>query len=328
MHLIQEAFGESCDLYKDVLQCPRDANAARLRKAYYRRALHFHPDKQQQPSDAASRERSQLCFQAISLAYQLLKESDTRAAYDESGEIPDTNDADHAEGSTQGGAQQWKAYFDQIFGKVTTSDIDKFAQKYKCSDEERRDVVKQFRSLKGNLNKMLEFVMLSQPHDVVRWVEDYLRPAFEDGEELGDVPKSYQETMEKTLKQVQKKIAKEEKEEGMQEDDDAEEDADATDTEESSEEDIPAVLRKRKSPKKAKAPPVKAKPTKTKKKSKKNDMTDLVAQIRNKKRGGATSSVFASLGSRYGVADADADHDPMNDEEFAKIQARLKKNSR
>lgn len=45
--LLQEAFGssEAIDLYKDILQCPRDASNAQLRKAYYKRARDFHPDK-------------------------------------------------------------------------------------------------------------------------------------------------------------------------------------------------------------------------------------------------------------------------------------------
>lgn len=29
MHLIEQAFGEGCDLYQDVLGCPRDADKVR-----------------------------------------------------------------------------------------------------------------------------------------------------------------------------------------------------------------------------------------------------------------------------------------------------------
>jgi DnaJ family protein C protein 9 len=318
MHLIEEAFGKNCDLYKDVLQCPRDGDLACLRKAYYRRALQYHPDKK-------AKTDSPLLFQAISLAYQLLKEKDTRAAYDETGEIGEPNDDD----DTTSGSSQWKAYFDQIFGKVTASDIDAFAAKYKCSDEERRDVLKEFQARKGNLIKMLDFVMLSEPRDAVRWLEDYLRPALEDtdgGGELKDVPKSFRETMEKTATVLQKKIQTATTE-GEQEETDTEE------TESDEDDDLPPVvvaapnpknnkknLKNKKLPSKS---PVKAKPTKVKKQRDNNNMTDLIAQIQNKNRG---SAVLANLGARYGVdMKEDEDKDPMDEEEFAKIQGRLGK---
>ncbi|GAX15939.1 DnaJ homolog subfamily C member 9 [Fistulifera solaris] len=288
MHPIEEAFGKGCSLYKDVLQCPKDASAAQLRKAYYRAALLYHPDKN---PDGHKQ------FQAISMAYQILKDKDMRDAYDESGEIPDTPDDDDDMGTSDKG-NPWKEYFDRIFGKVTTSDIDAFSAKYKCSDEEKKDVLQQFVQRQGDLLQMLEFVMLSSEKDAVRWVEDYLRPALE----ANEIPTEYQLTMEKTLEKVQKKLSKQ-KDSEEQEDDD---DDDATE----SEDDLPPVLRKPKRTVK------KGKPTQTKKK-KNDDMTDLIAQIQNKRRGG--NSLLQSIASRYGVDD----QDPLNDEEFTKVQARV-----
>lgn len=44
--LLEEAFGsDKMDLYNDILLCSKDATNAQLRKAYYKRARHFHPDK-------------------------------------------------------------------------------------------------------------------------------------------------------------------------------------------------------------------------------------------------------------------------------------------
>jgi DnaJ family protein C protein 9 len=68
-----------------------------------------------------------------------------------------------------------KEYFDVLFPKVTEADIDAFEVKYKCSDEEENDVLKYCARFKGNLNKMLECVMLSSDIDKARWVEDYIR---------------------------------------------------------------------------------------------------------------------------------------------------------
>ena len=44
--LFADAFGTSdLDLYKDVLHVNKDCSPAQLRKAYYKQAREFHPDK-------------------------------------------------------------------------------------------------------------------------------------------------------------------------------------------------------------------------------------------------------------------------------------------
>lgn len=332
MHPIQEAFGEDCDLYKDVLRCSSDTDQAGLRKAYYRRALQFHPDKQQSGKDGSMEPgEAQRMFQAISLAYQILKDPENRAVYDETNEIPSAVDDDMEGSPSEQGAAQWKKYFDRIFGKVTASDIDAFSAKYKCSDEERRDVFREFVRCKGNLMKMIDFVMLSEQRDAARWVEDYIRPAMEgnitnskEAEGLKDLPDSVRNTMESSLKKILAKIS-----EG--EEDKMEADADETDTEETdSEDELPAVLRspsraanKKKTTAVKKDPSkiaVKVKATKAKKRTSKKDNTSLVAQIQ--KKGGL--SIISDIGKRYGVEE-DADDDPLDDATFARIQASMKK---
>jgi DnaJ family protein C protein 9 len=309
MHSIEESFGTGCDLYKDVLKCPRDADKAQLRKAYYRAALKHHPDRN--PGNKAAHKQ----FQAISLAYQILSDPDSRQEYDETGVIPDEAPDEDDKAATTQGQDVWKQYFDQIFGKVTTSDIDAFASKYKCSDEERRDVLKEFKARKGNLLKMLEFVMLSEARDAKRWVEDYILPAMEEGK----IDKKLKDTMEKTLKKCETQAAKE----NTENEEDADEDLS---TETASEDDDEASPAKKTSKKntKPKSPPRKAKPTQAKRKKKGNDMQDLVAQIQNRR--GTGGSLFASIGARYGV-DMDCD-DPLDDSAFAAAQAKVNKQAR
>ena len=161
--ILREAFGsDEVDLYKDVLKVDRECTPAQLRKAYYKQALKFHPDRTTDNSEA-----SKLKFQAISFSYQLLKDPEKRAEYDRDGSLPEYDDDD--DGDEKGGAASWKSYFDLIFGKVTTNDIDNFAMKYKMSEEEEADVLKQYEEFKGDLKKMLEFVMLSEERDCQRW---------------------------------------------------------------------------------------------------------------------------------------------------------------
>ncbi|GKY99018.1 hypothetical protein MPSEU_000857500 [Mayamaea pseudoterrestris] len=320
--IIEQAFGKSCNLYSDVLDCSKDASKAILRKAYYRAALAHHPDRHQSESDAESLESHKQKFQAISLTYQILGNDELRAEYDKTGVIPGR---DHDEDIDSKDYSAWKDYFSSIFGSVTTSKIDAFASKYKCSEEERRDVLKFFVSRKGNLVKVLECVMLSEPRDVKRWVEDFLEPAFLSGEL--DASK-LRTPMEKSLKQCLKLAEKENQEEDelKESDDDESDDDDSDDETETDEEEV-----KRPTPiKKAKASPKKGHKTQAKAKSsshKKNsvgDMDSLVAAIRNKKQqtGG---DVFADLAMRYG---GKLDEDPLSDEAFAKAQSKVNKKAR
>lgn len=150
-HLVQQAFGRAdINLYEDVLKVKKDCNLSELRKAYYKQALQFHPDKNESES-------AKLKFQAISWTYSLLKNAAKRADYDQHGSFPSEDDDDAAE---EGGGQ-WKDYFDTIFGKVSTSKINEFALKYKMSKEEESDVLSNYEKFRGDLRKMLEYIMLS-----------------------------------------------------------------------------------------------------------------------------------------------------------------------
>ena len=305
--ILEQAFGTTkLDLYQDILHVAKDCSPAQLRKAYYQQALQYHPDKN--PSADAK-----LKFQAISWVYNLLKDPQQRADYDTTGVVPGDDELDNdSEGSTV-----WKEYFDTIFGKLSTDDIDQFAMKYKMSEEEERDVLHHYEKYKGNLSKMLEFVILSEERDVPRWIEDYINPALKAGK-----LKPYHDTMQKTLKQINKKLAKakEQEEQEEQEGDELNEnETDETETEESDKE-MPSTssAKKKKKQEKQKPAPKRAKPTKAK--SRQSSQADLIAAIRNKNR---STNPLAAIGARYGVAVDD--DDPLDDAAFAKIQSKLKK---
>lgn len=311
MHMIEEVFGTGCDLYSDVLQCARDSDKAALRKAYYRQALKVHPDKVPNDKNAAAK------FQAITSAYQLLQNQECRKLYDESGILPSVDELDE---ENMDGTAQWRDYFSQIFGKVTTGGIEAFSAKYKCSDEERRDVLKEFKARKGNMEKMLDYVMLSEARDAARWVEDYIRPAMEKGE----VDSTYSDTMERTLKKLQDKVLKEDANDNNS-DDEIDRDDDETESENEDKSSLASRRVRRIQQETVNRKPSLAKKTKksvkrTKKKGD-NDMTDLVAQIQNRR-----SNAFATLGARYGV-NMD-DEDPLTDKQFETINSKLRKKNK
>lgn len=82
---------KSTKLY-DLLEVPPDATEAQLKKAYYKLSKQYHPDK----SDG-----DETKFKEMKDAYDLLKNPDTRAFYDRTGET-DTNaqSSQHFQGGT------------------------------------------------------------------------------------------------------------------------------------------------------------------------------------------------------------------------------------
>lgn len=357
--ILSEAYGESADLYTDVLQVPRDATPSQLRKAYYKKCLRYHPDKQTS-NDEEELASAKKKFQAISLAYTILSNEEKRKEYDESGDLYDEDDDLE---SSKSGMKQWTDYFDSIFPKVTAADIDAFEVKYKCSDEEETDVLKYYSQFKGDLNKMLECVMLSSDADKERWVKDYIVPAVErgDAEDFGD-------RIEKTLGDGggrskrrktkgaaggrKKKKGKEAppkpkpKPKAEEESSDGESDTPMAEIVEEDDEDDEAQVEHKSSKKKTSASRVSAgkkasKPSRKKKSSSTDD--DLIAAIRGKslaRREAGFDSLMAGLEDRYGGSSGgnkrkgnrkkQPKHDDgdIDDDEFAKIQAKLMKNKR
>ena len=82
---------------------------------------------------------------------KLLKDPNKRKEYDKDGIIPHDDDDDDE--TNEQSKKSWKEYFDLIFGKLSTDDIDSFARKYKMSDEEEKDVLDTYVKFKGCVSK-------------------------------------------------------------------------------------------------------------------------------------------------------------------------------
>ncbi len=92
--------------YYEVLSVSRDADEATLKKAYRRLAMKYHPDRN--PDDAVAEEK----FKEAKEAFEVLNDSQKRAAYDRFGHAGVDNSAGGGQGGFGG------ADFSDIFGDV------------------------------------------------------------------------------------------------------------------------------------------------------------------------------------------------------------------
>lgn len=319
--IIEEAFGAEANLYTTVLglstDCSESISSSQLRKAYYRRALLYHPDKQANKSvdDVQIAKRR---FQAVSVAYSILSDEERRKVYDTCGEMEEEDGK-----ISDANADAWRDYFKNIFGKVTTADIDKFTESYKCSEEEEKDVLKYYIQFKGDLNKMLECVMCSSEIDKRRWVEDYIKPAIYKND-LED----FRKKIEQTLGSGEcDNLNSDDGSNGSKYSDDSDKDEDATETEDE-ESDAGATSSKKQTKQKA----VKKKAPPKKRKSKKDPpiSDDLIAAIRGRSSAGF-GSVLSGLEQRYAPKvkggrtkrGRKPTTDDIPDDEFENIQKKL-----
>jgi hypothetical protein len=86
--------------FYDLLGVPCDADASKIKKAYYSQSRAYHPDKN--PGDKVAEEK----FKHISNAYQVLSDDKLRSRYDQIGE----------ESISEGQFADAKEFFSNMFG--------------------------------------------------------------------------------------------------------------------------------------------------------------------------------------------------------------------
>ena len=122
--------------------------------------------------------------------HQLLADEDRRGVYDETGEVLDVHEETLPEGDFP-----WTTYWRNLFPEVTPSAIDgmgkeffsfffcsfftvvDFARKFRGSDEERDAVLAAYERKEGDMNLVVDEIMLAEPVDVGRFVQHYVLPA-------------------------------------------------------------------------------------------------------------------------------------------------------
>jgi molecular chaperone DnaJ len=99
------------DYYK-VLDLPRNAGEADIRKAYRRLAMRHHPDRN--PGDKDAEEK----FKEAKEAYEILSDAQKRAIYDQHGHAGIDASRQGGGGSGFGGAEAFGDIFGEVFGDI------------------------------------------------------------------------------------------------------------------------------------------------------------------------------------------------------------------
>src|SRR6202451_1710016 len=96
--------------YYETLEVERTADDSKLKAAFRKLAMKWHPDRN--PGDAASEIR----FKEINEAYEVLKDGDKRAAYDRFGHAAFEQGAGGGHGFGAGFASSFSDIFEDLFG--------------------------------------------------------------------------------------------------------------------------------------------------------------------------------------------------------------------
>ncbi|GET00144.1 DnaJ-domain-containing protein [Rhizophagus clarus] len=159
-----DLLSETKDLYS-LFSLTEKATPAEIKRAYYKLALQYHPDKQLS-STTEEREEKTKKFQALGFAYSILSDPKKREKYDRTGETADLP------GIEDLGKDGWDTFFKELWsGIVNAKSIEEFKNKYQGTEEERKDLIEAYNNFKGDMDKIMASVPGSSADDEPRFCE-------------------------------------------------------------------------------------------------------------------------------------------------------------
>lgn len=144
--------------FYDLLGVDLKSSSQQIRKAYYKLALKFHPDRIPTSCPAEEKKDIESKFKSISFAYEILGNSENRIIYDRNPSAFTSESSDISR-------------FTQLFTKITTQDIDDFKNHYVGSTEELEDILASYMKNFGDIIKVTEEVFFGSVHEEERYLE-------------------------------------------------------------------------------------------------------------------------------------------------------------
>jgi len=173
-----------------------------ITRAYRRRALECHPDKD--PSEEASS-----LFHRISAAYNVLRSPASRKRYNKDGTIS-PEDTTRANTTRQ---EDWTELFRTMYHEVGQQEVDDFYESYTGSEEEKNDIIAHYRKTKGDFEAMIiGFCMFpNESSGHVCRIRDIIRKLIRDGK-LKSTKKFTETSTDKKVKNLEENFVREREE--------------------------------------------------------------------------------------------------------------------
>ncbi|KAL8781266.1 MAG: hypothetical protein Q9203_000935 [Teloschistes exilis] len=108
---------------------------------------------------ASAKSTANATFQNIAFAYAILSNPKRRTLYDSTGSTSETLAQDDSDDFN------WLSFFRTQFTQNFAEDLEKFSASYKCSEEEKNNLLAAYTKYEGKMNKIYQVVMLSNPLD-------------------------------------------------------------------------------------------------------------------------------------------------------------------
>ncbi|KAH0269401.1 DnaJ-domain-containing protein, partial [Aureobasidium melanogenum] len=177
----------------EVLGVEKTATQDQVKTAYRKAALKWHPDKAK-PED---KDTAHTKFQEVALAYAVLSDERRRTRYDNTGRTDESLDIDDD-------IFNWNDFYRAQFANAVTEDtIVSFTKEYKGSEEERDALLSAYTKYKGDMNKIYQQIMVSNPAVDEDRFRNIINEAIEKEEVIAH-PKFTQESQ----KSIDRRIAK------------------------------------------------------------------------------------------------------------------------
>ncbi|PVU99721.1 hypothetical protein BB559_000447 [Furculomyces boomerangus] len=187
-----------------TLGIQKSASIEEIKKAYRLMALKTHPDKLMGKTVSEQEDAKQV-FQKVGFAYSILIDEKKREIYDKVGSVEDIDMMSNGEHFFNSEGKDWDAYFKELWnGIVDASTIEEFSLKYKGSEEEKKDIVEAYTNFDGDMNKILENVMLASVEE-----EDRIIGIIKNEIKLGNLneTKKFKSTISKSSSNKRRKAA-------------------------------------------------------------------------------------------------------------------------
>lgn len=169
------------------------ATTDQIKTAYRKAALKHHPDKASPDTKDAANAK----FQQIAFAYAILSDPRRRSRYDATGRTEESLELDDDD------SFDWVAYYREQYANVITGDaIAKFSEEYKGSDEEREALLGAYERFEGDMDRVYQTVMTSDPAVDDERFRGIINEAIEKGE-----VEAYERFTEESTKSIKARIS-------------------------------------------------------------------------------------------------------------------------